>query len=203
MDIMRFARPLGVLSALLMGSHIALAQGVTVTGRVQAQASALEGKHYVAAYTIASRPDKPLRSVQVDSKDFDAVLIAVAPDGIAEYDDDSGGDGNARLQFAPRTGEYLIVVTGYELLRPGSFSLTVDGPPARATRRRLPPAAFALLPYERTKAGAKPPPARVDTVRITKVDTVTVMRADTVFRTRVDTVTRMRPAPAVRGARPR
>jgi hypothetical protein len=203
MNIMRNARPLGVLSALLIGSHHALAQQVTVSGRVQAQASSLEGKHYVAAYTIASRPDKPLRSVQVDSKDFDAVLIAVAPDGIAEYDDDSGGDGNARLQFAPRTGEYLVVVTGYELLRPGRFTLTVDGASPQATSRRLPPAAFALLPYERTKAGAKPPPARVDTVRITKVDTVTVMRADTVFRTRVDTVTRVRPIPAPGGARPR
>jgi hypothetical protein len=203
MNIMRNARPLGVLSALLIGSHHALAQQVTVSGRVQAQASSLEGKHYVASYTIASRPDKPLRSVQVDSKDFDAVLIAVAPDGIAEYDDDSGGDGNARLQFTPRTGEYLVVVTGYELLRPGRFTLTVDGASPQATSRRLPPAAFALLPYERTKAGAKPPPARVDTVRITKVDTVTVMRADTVFRTRVDTVTRVRPIPAPGGARPR
>jgi hypothetical protein len=203
MDLMRIARSLGVLSALLIASHGALAQEATVSGRVQAQASSLEGKHYVQAYTIDSRPDKPLRSVQVASTDFDAVLIAVAPDGIAEYDDDSGGDGNARLQFAPRTGEYLVVVTGYELLRPGRFTLTVDGASPQATSRRLPPAAFALLPYERTKAGAKPPPARVDTVRITKVDTVTVMRADTVFRTRVDTVTRVRPIPAPGGARPR
>ena len=97
MDLMRIARPLGLLSALLFVAHAALAQEVIVSGRVQAQASSLEGKHYVQAYTIDSRPDKPLRSVQVDSKDFDAVLIAVAPDGIAEYDDDSGGDGNARL----------------------------------------------------------------------------------------------------------
>ena len=203
MDLMRIARPLGILSALLIASHPAPAQEVTVSGRVQAQASSLEGKHYVAAYTIDSRADKPLRSVQVDSKDFDAVLIAVAPDGIAQFDDDSGGDGNARIRMAPRTGEWLVVVTAYELRRPGRFSLTVDGPDPRPTNRRLPPAAFALLPYERTRPGATLPPARVDTVRITKVDTVTVMRADTVFRTRVDTVTRTRPAPAARGARPR
>jgi hypothetical protein len=203
MDLMRISRSLGVLSALLIASHGALAQDVTVSGRVQAQASSLEGKHYVQAYAIDSRPDKPLRSVQVSSTDFDAVLIAVAPDGTAEYDDDSGGDGNARLQFAPRTGEYLIVVTAYELRRPGNFTLLVDGPSPQATNRRLPQAAFALLPYERTSAAAKPAPARVDTVRITKVDTVTVMRADTVFKTRVDTVTRTRPAPAARGGRPR
>lgn len=203
MDLMRISRSLGVVSALLFVSHIALGQQVTVAGRVQAQASSLEGKHYVAAYTIDSRPDKPLRSVQVDSKDFDAVLIAVSPDGTAVYDDDSGGDGNARLQMAPKPGAWLIVVTGYELLRPGRFSLTVDGPSPQPTNRRLPPAAFALLPYERTKAGAKPIPARVDTVRITKVDTVTVMRADTVFRTRIDTITRTRPAPVAGSARPR
>jgi hypothetical protein len=203
MDLMRIARSLGVLSALLIASHGALAQEATVSGRVQAQASSLEGKHYVQAYTIDSRPDKPLRSVQVASTDFDAVLIAVSPDGAAEFDDDSGGDGNARLQMAPRTGEWLIVVTAYELLRPGRFSLTVDGPSPRATNRRLPPAAFALLPYERTSAAAKPAPARVDTVRITKVDTVTVMRADTVFVTKIDTVTRTRPAPALRGKAPR
>ena len=200
---MRIARSLAALLALLIGSHHALAQGVTVSGRVQAQASSLAGKHYVQAYTIDSRPDKPLRSVEVSSTDFDAVLIAVAPDGIAEYDDDSGGDGNARIRMAPRTGEWLIVVTGYELLRPGRFSLAVDGAAPRPTNRRLPPAAFALLPYERSRPGATLPPARVDTVRITKVDTVTVMRADTVFKTRVDTVTRVRPAPAPRGTPPR
>jgi len=200
---MRIRRSLGVLSALLISAGHALAQGVTISGRVQAQASSLAGKHYVQAYTIDSRPDKPLRSVEVSSTDFDAVLIAVAPDGIAEYDDDSGGDGNARIRMAPRTGEWLIVVTGYELLRPGRFSLAVDGAAPRPTNRRLPPAAFALLPYERSRPGATLPPARVDTVRITKVDTVTVMRADTVFKTRVDTVTRVRPAPAPRGSAPR
>jgi hypothetical protein len=203
MVLTRIARTLGILSALLIASHAALAQEVTVAGRVQAQASSLEGNHYVQAYTIDSRADKPLRSVQVSSTDFDAVLIAVAPDGIAEYDDDSGGDGNARIRMQPRTGVWLIVVTAYELRRPGSFSLAVDGPAPRATNRRLPPAAFALLPYERSTNKAPPPPARVDTVRITKVDTVTVMRADTVLKTRVDTVVRTTPAPATRGARPR
>ena len=200
---MRVGTSLGVLSALLIGSELAPAQEVTVSGRLLAQASSLVGKHYVQAYTIDSRPDKPLRSVQVSSTDFDAVLIAVAPDGTAEFDDDSGGDGNARLQFAPRTGEYLIVVTAYELRRPGSFTLTVDGPPPRATNQPLPRAAFVLLPYERTSATAKPAPARVDTVRITKVDTVTLMRADTVFKTRVDTVTRTRPTPTPRRTSPR
>jgi len=201
---MRIWHSLGALSALLLiGSRHALAQEVTVSGRVVAQASSLEGKHYVQAYTIQSRQDKPLRSVQVSSTDFDAVLIVVSPDGTAEYDDDSAGDGNARLAMAPRTGEWLIVVTGYELLRPGRFSLTVDGPPPLPTSRRLPQAAFALLPFERTNASAKPAPPRVDTVRVTKVDTVTVMRADTVFKTRVDTVTRTRPAPAARPRNPR
>jgi hypothetical protein len=194
---------LGVVSALVIGSQIALAQAITVSGRIQAQASSLAGKHYVQAYTLDSRPNKPLRSVQVSSTDFDAVLIIVAPDGTAEYDDDSAGDGNARLAIAPRTGEWLIVVTAYELLRPGRFSLSVDGPAPVPTNRPLPRAAFELLPYERTSAAAKPAPARVDTVRITKVDTVTVMRADTVFKTRVDTVTRTRPAPAPRGTAPR
>ncbi len=201
-NIMGIGRSLGVLSALLIASHHVLAQEVTVSGRVIAQASSLAGKHYVQAYTIDSRPDKPLRSVQVSSTDFDAVLIVVSPNGTAEYDDDSGGDGNARLQMAPRTGEWLIVVTGYELLRPGKFTLTVDGPSPVPTNRRLPRAAFELLPYERTKAAPKPAPARVDTVTITKVDTVMVMRADTVLKTRVDTVVRTRPAPAPRGALP-
>ena len=200
---MRIGQSLGVVTALLIASHHALAQEVTVSGRVQAQASSLVGKQYVQAYTIDSRADMPLRSVQVSSTDFDAVLIVVSPDGTAEFDDDSGGDGNARLQMEPRTGEWLIVVTAYELLRPGRFSLTVDGPAPQPTNGRLPRAAIELLPYEQTSAAAKPAPARVDTVRLTKVDTVTVMRADTVFVTRVDTVTRTRPAPAPRGKTPR
>ena len=203
MDIMTLSRSLAALSALLIASHPALAQQVTVPGRLQAQASSLVEKHYVQAYTIDSRPDHPLKSVQVTSTDFDAVLIAVAPDGRAEYDDDSGGDGNARIRMQPRTGEWLIVVTAYELRRPGSFTLTVDGPAPRPASRRLPRAAFDLLPYERTTSGKTSVAARVDTVRITKVDTVTVMRTDTVLKTRVDTVVRTTPAPAARGARPR
>jgi hypothetical protein len=198
----RIGRSLGVLAALLIGSAQALAQDVTVPGRLAAVASSLVRNHYVQSYTIASRPDKPLRSVQVSSTEFDAVLIAVSPDGTAQSDDDSGGDGNARLQFPPRTGEWLIIVTAYELRRPGRFSLTVDGPSPVATNRALPRAAIERLPSQRTTAGP-PAQARVDTVRVTKVDTVTVMRADTVFMKRVDTVVRTVPAPAARGSAPR
>ena len=197
---MRMGYSLGVLAALLIGSEHALAQEVTVSGRLLA--SSLVRNHYVQAYTIDSRPDNLLRSVQVSSTEFDAVLIAVAPDGTAESDDDSGGEGNARLRIAPKTGEWLIVVTAYELRRPGSFSLTVDGPRPVATNRPLPRAAIERLPGERTTAGA-PPVQRVDTVRVTKVDTVTLMKADTVLVKRLDTVIRTTPAPAARGKAPR
>ena len=168
---MGIARSLGVLTALLIGSEYAPAQAVTVPGRLQAQASSLVGKHYVQAYTIASRPDNPLRSVQVSSTDFDAVLIVVSPEGTADWDDDSAGDQNPRLRITPKTGEWLIVVTASQLLRPGSFSVIVDGPRPLPTNRPLPRAAIALLPFERTTAAASPARARVDTVTITKVDT--------------------------------
>jgi hypothetical protein len=201
-SIMRIGLSLGVVSALLIGSAHALAQEVTVSGRVPALASSLVRNHYVQAYTIDSRPDNPLRSVQVSSTDFDAWLIAVSPDGTAYFDDESAGEGNALLKTPPRTGEWLIVVTAYELRRPGRFSLTVDGPRPLATSRPLPPAAIERLPGEKG-ATAAALIQRVDTVTVTKVDTVTVMRADTVFKTRVDTVTRIRPAPAPSGTRPR
>jgi hypothetical protein len=202
MDLGRIASVLGVVSALLLGSGHALAQEVTVAGRLQAQASSLVGKHYVQAYTIDSRPDNPLRSVQLSSTDFQSALIVVSPDGAADYRDDARGEGSVRLPILPRTGEWLIVVTAYEVMRPGGFSLTVDGPAPRPTNRRLPPAAIALLPFEQD-AAASSARARVDTVTVTKVDTVTVMRADTVFVTRVDTVTRTRTAPARPGTVPR
>ena len=195
---MGIGRSLGVLSALLIGSHQAAAQEVTVSGRLIAQGSSLVGKHYVQAYTIDSRPDHPLKSVQVSSTNFDAVLIVVSPEGTADSDDDSAGEGNARLSITPRVGEWLIVVTASTPRRPGTFSLTVDGPSPTPTNRRLPRAAIELLPLERAAAAASPPRARVDTVVVTKVDTVTVMRADTVLVTKVDTVTRTAPAPAAR-----
>ena len=200
---MGIARSLALLPALLIASHDALAQEVTVTGRLRAQASSLVGKHYVQAYTIDSRAGKPLRSVQLASTDFESVLILVSPDGTAEFKDDARGEGSVRLPAAPRKGEWLIVVTAYEIMRPGGYSLTVDGPAPRPTNRRLPRAAIALLPFERTPDVVSAVRARVDTVRLTKVDTVTVMRADTVFVTRVDTVTRTRPAPPVGGRAPR
>jgi hypothetical protein len=199
---MRIGRSLGVLSALLMGSEHALAQEATVSGRVPAVASSLVRNHYVQVYAIDSRPDNPLRSVRVSSTDFDAWLIAVSPDGTAYFDDESGGEGNALLKIPPRTGEWLIVVTAYELRRPGRFSLTVDGPRPVPTDRRLPTAAIERLPGEKG-ATAAALIQRVDTVTVTKVDTVTVMRADTVLRTRVDTVTRIRPGPAARRTAPR
>lgn len=200
---MRSAHSLGVLAALLLASHSAPAQHTTVSGRLLAQPGALVGNHYVGAYTIASRPNAPLRSVELSSTDFDAVLIAVAPDGKTYDDDDSAGGENARLQFPPRTGEWLIVVTAYDPRTPGRYALTVDGPTPVATSRPLPRAAIELLPSVRMKAGASPAPARVDTVTLTKVDTVRVMRADTVFVTHVDTVVRSTPAPAAPGAGPR
>jgi hypothetical protein len=194
---------LGVPLALLIGSQRARAQEVTISGRLLAQPGSLVENHYVQAYTIDSRPDAPLRSVQLSSTDFDAVLIAVAPDGTAEDDDDSGGDQNARLQIAPRMGEWLVVVTAYEPRQPGRFTLTVNGPRPVATNRPLPPAAIELLPSVQMKATASHAPPRVDTVTVTKVDTVRVLRADTVFRTRVDTVVRTGPVPAARGTAPR
>ena len=200
---MRIGHSLGVVLALLIGSSHALAQEVTVAGRLQAQASSLVGKHYVQAYTIDSRPDKLLRSVQLASTDFESVLILVSPDGTADFKDDARGEGSVRLQVPPRTGEWLVVVTAYEIMRPGGFSLTVDGPAPQPTNRRLPRAAIALLPFERTPAVTSQVRPRVETVTIVKVDTVTVMRADTVLVTRVDTVTRTRPAPATRGTAPR
>ena len=200
---MGIGRSLGVLSALLIGSVRALAQEVTISGRVPAVASSLVRNHYVQAYAIDSRPDNPLRSVQVSSTDFDAWLIAVSPDGTAYFDDESAGDGNALLKIPARTGEWLIVVTAYELRRPGRFSLTVDGPSPVATNRPLPQVAIERLPSQRGTSAAAPGPARVDTVRVTKIDTVTVLRADTVLRTRVDTVVRTRPGPAPRRTAPR
>ena len=200
---MGIARSLCVLSALLIGSTHALAQEVTVPGRVAALASSLVRNHYVQAYTIDSRPDNPLRSVQVSSTDFDAWLIAVSPDGTAAYsDDESGGDGSARLRIPARTGQWLIVVTAYELRRPGTFTLIVDGPSPVPTNRRLPTVAIERLPGEKGAIAASLKP-RVDTVTVTKVDTVTVMRVDTVLKTRVDTVIRTKPAPAARGKAPR
>ena len=200
---MRFAPSLGVLATLLLASHRAPAQEVTVSGRVLAQASSLVGNHYVQAYTIDSRPDAPLRSVELSSTDFDAVLIAVAPDGKAYDDDDSGGNESARLQLPPKAGEWLIVVTAYDPRSPGRFSLTVNGPRPVPTARPLPRAAIELLPSVRMAAGRSAAPARVDTVTVTKVDTVRVLRADTVFVTHVDTVVRAGRAPGVSGSGPR
>jgi hypothetical protein len=202
-DIMRMSRSYGILSALLIASHHALAQDVTVSGRLVARPGTLVGNHYVQAYTIDARPDAPLRSAELSSSDFDAVLIAVSPDGKAYDDDDSGGNESARLQLPPRTGEWLIVVTAYDPRSPGRFSLTVDGPRPVPTNRPLPRAAIELLPSVRMKAGASPATPRVDTVTVTKVDTVRVLRADTVFVTHVDTVVRTGRAPAVGGSAPR
>ena len=198
---MQIGRSLGVLLTLLIGSSRALAQEVTVSGRLLAQASPLVRNHYVQTYTIDSRPDHPLKSVQLASTDFDAVLIAVAPDGTAYDDDDSAGGQNARLEMAPRTGEWLIVVTADEMRRAGSYSLTVDGPSPLPTNRRLPRAAIERVSGERRNSLLAQP--RVDTVTVTKVDTVTVTRVDTVFKMKVDTVTRSAPAPGARGTTPR
>jgi hypothetical protein len=199
---MRIARLLCALSALSIASEHALAQEVTVSGRVPALASALVRNHYVQVYAVDSRPANPLRSVQLSSKDFDAWLTVVSPDGKAYFDDQSGGENDARLRIPARTGEWLIVVTAFDPRQSGAFTLTVDGPRPLPTSRRLPRAAIEHLPGGTGVKAALAHP-RVDTVLVTKVDTVRVMRVDTVRVTRVDTVTRAQPGPAVRGTAPR
>jgi hypothetical protein len=199
---MTITRLLCVLSALTIASVHAQAQEVTVSGRVPARASSLVRNHYVQVYAIDSRPDKPLRSVQVSSKDFDAWLIAVAPDGTAYFDDQSGGENDARLRIPARTGEWLIVVTAYDPRSPGAFTLAVDGARPAPTNRRLPAAAIDRLPGGKGVAADLAHP-RVDTVTVTKVDTVRVMQVDTVRVMRVDTVTRARPGGPVRSTTPR
>lgn len=69
---MKIMRLLCALSALSIAWEPALAQEVTVSGRVPAQASSLVRNHYVQVYAVDSRPDHPLRSVQLASKEFDA-----------------------------------------------------------------------------------------------------------------------------------
>src|SRR4051812_45331988 len=199
---MRIAHLLCVLSALSIAPEHAQAQEVTVSGRVPALASSLVRNHYVQVYAVESRPDNPLRSVQLSSKDFDAWLIVVSPDGTAYFDDQSAGENNARLRIPARAGEWLIVVTAYDPRGPGAFTLTVDGPRPLPTSRRLPPAAIERLPGGKGVAADLAHP-RVDTVRVTKVDTVTVTRVDTVRVMRADTVTRTRPGGAVRSTTPR
>ena len=199
---MRIARVLCVLAALSIALEHAQAQEFTVSGRVPALASSLVRNHYVQVYAVDSRPDNPLRSVQLSSKDFDAWLIVVSPDGTAYFDDQSGGENDARLRTPVRTGEWLIVVTAYDPRSSGAFTLAVDGPRPLPTSRRLPAAAIERLPGGKGVAADLARP-RVDTVTVTKVDTVTVMRVDTVRITRVDTVARIRPGPAVRGTAPR
>jgi len=199
---MRIARLLCVLSALSIASEHAHAQEVIVLGRVPALASSLVRNHYVQVYAVDARPDKPLRSVQLSSKEFDAWLIAVAPDGTAYFDDQSGGVNDARLRLPPRTGEWLIVVTAYDPRGPGAFTLTVDGPRPVPTSRRLPAAAIDRLPGGKGVAADLAHP-RVDTVMVRKVDTVRVMQVDTVRVMRVDTVTRTGSGSAVRGTTPR
>ena len=191
-----------VLSALSIALEHAQAQEVTVSGRVPALASSLVRNHYVQVYAADSRPDNLLKSVQLSSKDFDAWLIVVAPDGTAYFDDQSGGENDARLRIPARTGEWLIVVTAYDPRSPGAFTLTVDGPRPGPTSRRVPAAAIERLPGGKGVAADLAHP-RVDTVTVTKVDTVRVMRVDTVRMTRVDTVTRTRPGGAVRSTTPR
>jgi hypothetical protein len=199
---MRIVRLLCALSALSIASERALSQEVTVSGRVPALASSLVRNHYVQVYAVDSRPDTPLRSVQLASTEFDAWLIAVAPDGTAYFDDQSGGENDARLRIPARTGEWLLVVTAYDPRSPGAFTLTVDGPRPRPTSRRVPAAAIDRFPGGKGVAADLAHP-RVDTVMVRKVDTVTVMRVDTVRIMKVDTVTRSRPGGPVRGTAPR
>jgi hypothetical protein len=198
---MTIHRPLAILCALLLASPSARAQEVTLTGRLVAQPNSLIRNHYVQTYTIDSRPNHPLKSVQLSSTEFDAVLIAVAPDGMSYDDDDSAGDQNARLDLPSRTGEWLIIVTADQMQRTGSFTLAVDGPAPVRANRPLPRAAIDRLPGVRSTSVTGP--AHVDTVRIVKVDTVRVVRADTVFKTKVDTIVRTTPAPTRRGTTPR
>jgi hypothetical protein len=68
--------------------------------------------------------------VTLTSTEFDTFLTLTGPDGaILLTDDDSGGDGNARIvEFTlPTDGEYSIRVDSYNLISTGAYTLVVDG----------------------------------------------------------------------------
>ena len=73
------------------------------------------------------------KTYQIDhsSRDFDAFMILLGPDGVlVAQDDDSGGGPNgldARIIYqAPKTGEYRVVVTSYNNVGIGNFSIMIQ-----------------------------------------------------------------------------
>jgi len=78
------------------------------------------------AYSIDLEADQPVL-ILLSSASFDTYLTLFDPAGFeAASDDDSGGNLNSRLAYVPiETGEFTIVVSSFDGMEAGQFSLSV------------------------------------------------------------------------------
>ncbi len=114
-----FCWPLFVLA---QSEGIAVAVGDTISGE-------LTTDNLSDLYVLQGRAGD-IVDVTLTSTDFDTFLTLSGPGGdILLTDDDSGGDGNARIvEFTlPADGEYSIRVDSYNLISTGAYTLVVAG----------------------------------------------------------------------------
>ncbi|MGF1514969.1 MAG: trypsin-like peptidase domain-containing protein [Elainellaceae cyanobacterium] len=102
--------------------------GVPVSGQLSPNSNVLDfDQSYFDVYAVEAKVGERI-TVDMSSRELDAYLILIAPDGqdLAQ-DDDSAGGTNARLvATAPVTGTYMILANSYAPGQTGAYQIRVQ-----------------------------------------------------------------------------
>jgi hypothetical protein len=99
--------------------------GVPFDGMLTASAPTIDGRYY-HDFTLAAEAGRLVR-VSLDSALFDPYLEVTSPSGRTFEDDDSGGDGDAFVEFeAPASGIYRVRATTFSAGGLGTYTVTYE-----------------------------------------------------------------------------
>ena len=113
----------------------ALSEGETHSGRLEEGDAETDTGRYYDSWAVDGEAGQTL-TVEVESDDFDTVLLLLSPDGdtLEENDDDAGTDDtNSRITTRlPTTGRYRVRVTSYGAGEVGAYRVDLSSAPDAA-----------------------------------------------------------------------
>ena len=100
-------------------------QPTTVNGRLDSSSDTLEDEIYYNVYTLEGKAGESV-TIDLTSREFDAVLILLSPDNkVIAKNDDGGGGSNARISITlPTSGTYKIGVVTKKAGELGNYTLS-------------------------------------------------------------------------------
>ncbi len=117
---------LDIVSGLEPAGTLSLSGTTEIQGELDETDAAEDGGGRLETWLLSGEPGQ-IVVVDLTSRAFDALLLAVEPDGLNySSDDDSGGACNSRLEIRLEAAAHIIVVRSFDPSAAGAFTLRVS-----------------------------------------------------------------------------